>query len=336
MRDIEDIKVTHAIAHQVSADQQRLSDVALDLDDAIKTYLATHIIRGLNDQQAKAATFNANSGVGTTSLAISRSARDFISRSHSITAALYDIVQRDRRIAPATFVVARASGTLNGQPQSIVALLKLDPAGAYRTITRNQDGQIVVKLQAEKNVLPSENERIQKCAFISEGAYNCLVVDRQTHREVQIADFFMRFLGVEFYQDSKQRTIALARGLHEIRRNFADRWSTTDMNQLDRQITATLQSAAIDTQHVIQSFTTDPTERAEMTQILNAALPDRTFNLDEETSRAMYGRVTYEGDNRLRVSVQRDFLNMIRTSDDPNDPDVTIVEIRTRKWQPKI
>ena len=335
MRDIEDIKVTHAIAHQVSADQQRLSEVALDLDDAIKTYLATHIIRGLSDQQAKAATFNTNSAVGITSLAITRNARDFVARSHSITNALYDIVQRDRRIAPATFVVARVTGTLNGQSKSMVALLKLDPAGAYRTITRTEDGQVVVKLQAEKNVLPSANERIQKCAFIAEGAYNCLVVDRQTHREVQIADFFMRFLGVEFFQDSRERTIALAKGLNEVRREFTDRWSASALNQLDRQIAATLQSATIDTQHVIQSFTADTNEQAEMTQILNAALPDRNFTLDEETSRTMYGRSTYEGDNRLRVSVQSDFLNMIRTSNDPNDPDVTVVEIRTRKWQLK-
>ena len=91
----------------------------------------------------------------------------------------------------------------------------------------------------------------------------------------------------------------------------------------------------VDVDQLITTLPITDDQRDAFNATLSEKLPDRTFDLDRSLLDARTPRVTYKGDNGLRLSVPEEFYReMVTVEDEPGtDPVIRRVIIKTRQWQ---
>lgn len=348
VRDYHDIRIGRVALHVVAprAGNLEKTDEELDLPlpDEMSEFFAGHVQRGLNDAQARAARFivpGPDRAQGAVDSILSSSDALVLS-SGQLASLLYEASKDDERVSDATFaVLVCAARDREDAEQSFVALLKLDPSSQFRTRSRQANGLRKITLEREPGILPSVNERLQKAAFIRADAegneFRMLLVDRQRERDV-VSDFYVsKFLGAELTLDSRKRSEILWREVHNARNAIQESLTAEQLTTLDGYIWGSTLGTAINLDSFEDGLPIDDGEaRATFVAHLDAALPDREFELDRELMDKVHRRRTFEGDNGLRVSLGSEyFADMVDVVDDPNRPGGTVVAIRTMTWSEK-
>ena len=343
MRELQQLKIRRAIVHLVLPRQERLvlSTSELAKQPPVTGYLERHIQRGLEDTQARAANFvvvGEERVAGVCDRLLGERPR-FVDLSQRLARRLYDVTIGDDRISDGTLAVLLCEGASpEGVIERFVALLKLDPADAFRAVEKKDDrGRIVVDLEVEQDVLP-RNERVQKAAFVraeeSSVEYRILLVDRQT--EEPAARFFTTdFLGAEFVLDAEERTRRLHRSLQRAKNAVAPELSANDLAALDQVISGAQVASHVNVDDLVASLPVPSTVRERVDAIVSRDLPDREFDLDPEVASRLVRRRTFRADNGLRLSVPAGFFEqMVKVTDVPNsDPPKRRITIETQTWR---
>lgn len=344
MREIDEVKVTSAIIHLVAPKQNRLvlSEVVLPDDPEVFGFLGTHVQGGLHDPQAKAVRFVVLGSERASGLCdrMLDSDEDFIAASQGLAKLLHQVTQSDKRISDGALIVmmCRAAKPVDLR---FVALLKLDPSKAYRPVeSKDSSGKTVVRLELEKDILPSERERLQKAAFIRKAApkqeYRVLALDRQTVAEP--AQFFIsKYLGAEYVLDTEERTERLHRSLVSARNDAAPQLNSSQLVALDKVIEGTLASVSVNLDDLVASLPVRPEIREQIDAVVSEVLPDREFDLDAGLGARLVSKRRFEADNGVRVIVPAEFYDqMVKVEDVPNtSPRLRRVVITTTRWEEK-
>lgn len=293
----------------------------------------------LHDAQAKAVRFvvmgpDRVSGLCDRLLA---SEKDFVEASQGLAKQLHKVTQTDKRISDGALTVLICSATKPKDLQFVV-LLKLDPSKGYRPVeSKDAKGKTLVKLELEKDILPSERERLQKAAFVKAAApkqeYRVLALDRQ--KVAEPAQFFIgKYLGAEFVLDAEERTERLHRSLVAARNEAAPKLSSSQLVALDKVIEGTLASASVNLDDVMSSLPVPTKIRQQIDVTVSEVLPDREFDLDPGLGAKLVRKWIFEADNGVRVVVPAEFYDqMVKVEDVPNtNPLIRRVVIRTARW----
>ncbi len=344
MRDLQKIIAAQGVVHLVAPRSGGLvlSEGELPLVGGVADFLAGHVDQGLRDSQAKAANFAVRGEDRAFGLCdrLLAPQTQILEISQQLATQLYEVMQGDDRVSDGTLAVLLCDATdADGAQQRFVALVKLDPSDAYRTVEDTDAvGRHVLRLEVESDILPTVRERVQKCAFIRAAdpalEYQMLLVDRQ--RGPGVARFFVTdFLGAELVLDSAERTTRLYRSLRQARNEVADKLNTGELAALDQVVAGTVVARSVNLDDLVEALPVPEEARQRIDELVSRSLPDREFDLDRDVAQRFVRRRTFEGDNGLRLSVPAEFLEqMIRPADAPStDPHLRRFIIETRTWK---
>jgi len=345
MRDYHDVAVRRVALHVVAPRAGKLETTDEELDQPLPSeivdFFAAHVEHGLHDSQARAAKFvvpgpeRAQGAVD----AILANYDDLVASSAQLASLLYEASKDDERVSDATLVVVVCSAVdRSGATRTFVALVKLDPSSQFRTRSKETKGRRKITLEREPGILPSVNERLQKAAFVRAEAdgdeFRMLLVDRQRERDVVSEFFVSKFLGAELMLDTRKRTEILWREVHNARNAIQDSLTAEELTTLDGYIWGSTLGTAINLDTFEDQLPIeDAAARDAFVAHLDASLPDREFQLDQELMSRVHRRRTFEGDNGLRVSLSSEYFDdMVDVDDDPNRPGGTLITIKTMTW----
>jgi hypothetical protein len=348
VREIQEVVVAHAVLQLVAprSGQIDLSQVPLPLDDDVAAFLTAHIVRGLHDSQAKAADFVIR-GEGRTADLCNQLLADetrLVEISQQLAENMYKASEDDDRISDGTLAVCLCdvSGAEAEQSERILALLKLDPSPAYRTVVEaDEHGQPLLRLALEHGILPSLTERVQKCAFIRADGddleFQMLLVDRQRSQEGAkgVARFFIGdFLGAEQVMDAPERTRRLYKGLKTGYNKIAPELEAEKLIELDEAITQAVSGEDANVDEIIAKLPVDEGAKQAFDDAIVRRLPQRQFDLDMQVAERFIKRRNFEGDNGLRLSIPAEYLKeMITVEDVGTAIPVRRIVIETELWK---
>lgn len=359
MRNPQTIEVAEVILHILDSrqNQLQLSEIPIPQgqgDPRIFEYFRSRIDESARDAGARPARFQDLDG---DSASVCRGILDggpgLVQGSQKLAAKLFDILRKNRSIAPGNLAVCRYRGTENGTTEDCLALLKIDPTEALRpVVTEDQAGHRYVTLDIETEVFPTLGERLQKCALIRKldprpEDFDLLLIDRQTRtgEGPEVARFFTEdFLEAELAFDSRRSTERLYRGL-VFAQNLL-RAELTDKQQvlLEKQIQGVLSLERVNVDDWLKQ--TGLSKKALETlreQLAPEHLPDREIVIDRDYADKVVQWRRFRGDDGLKLDVPADqygntgekkLVEVERIKPPVGAPYYQIV-IRTKTWTEK-
>lgn len=345
MRRLTQVALEWAVLHLVPHAGPTLSDLPLPLDrtddgqrDPIE-FLERHVVGGLGDPQAVAANFVQPSSSGVEALVealLAGPPRDRIDLSQRLARRLHQIVSGNRRISAGTLAVLVCTGSDDaGATQRFLALLKLDPSKGYRTEVAVGASGRLLKLVVNPDILPSTRERLQKAAFIRPrkhtDPYRLRVVDRQT---ADVARFFMTtFLEAEPTETPETRTKAFYTAVRNARNDVQGDLTGRQLAALDKMLDAAVVSAHVNVDEFVAALPIPDDVRDDIAARVAADVVDREFDPDPGVAEG-FRRVTFEGDNGLRVSLPAAYVDSMLDYGGTEGTSETVrqIVIKTKKW----
>jgi 37-kD nucleoid-associated bacterial protein len=347
MRDSTGIEIKELIVHAVNPRQPEgffLSERCIPLNtgemlsNKLTEYFCAHIKKSLGDAATKAARFKALSEntpqeVSNLCQAVIREELDIVSASRNLAENLKIIIENDGRISPGNLIMCLYQAE-NYPDQRYIALMKMDPSDVFRQkIVTDEKGQFVT-FEIEDSVMPTTQERLQKCAFIRAQAkdYDMMLLDRQAQKNV--AQFFTRdFLQAEFALDDRERTSKFYRGVTNAMNDIRTELSP-DQNRL---ITSMSRNAVrqkdVNIDNWVESLPLDEKHKKVFTQKLSG-LTDREFLIDQAFYTKLGKRAKYSGDCGLSISIDlADKERIISEQAPKKDDEPWVITIQTMKWQ---
>lgn len=336
MRDYTNIIVVAAAIHIVAPREGRLTltHALLDIDEGVADFLAHHVQRGLGDAKAAAADFigSAPNHAGPIARAALDGSRDLLAASRELAKKLYEATEEDERVSDGTLAVLSCTGD---EDKPFIALLKLDPSDQFSAVIDQDDaGNDMVRLEVRSDVLPSVRERVQKSAFIQPigGEYDMLLVDRQ-RRGTTVSKFFIRdFLLAELTFDARARTEELVRTLYHTENEVAVHLDADQARRLHRYLDGQVMGTSVNTNNLVDGLPVPEDLKVPFRRRLDEHLPDREFDIDDDTVRRLQRRYTFRGDNDLAVSARADAWDDMVDASYLEGEGIWEITLRTREW----
>jgi len=340
-----------AIVHILNTEHANacvLSERALPLaaSPQLVDYFTTHIVNGLRDPSARAASFTSITRANTAGIcqALLDGTLDLVAGSRLLAERLHGIVSKDSRIKPGSLAVIKYRAANTSGPSEYLALMKVDPSQALRPVTERDDqGRLYVSFEVTPDVMPTTRERLQKCAFIRplvpRAEFDMMLLDRQAgSQELQpVARFFSEaFLGAQLTFDARQRThrfyLAAIGAQNELRPQLTPQQS----DELRQAINTAVTSDVLDVDAWIAALSLPQAQRETIDAKITRSLPDREFEVDRDYANTLLRKRRFSGDYGLQVEVSAEDFGAVVTSveriDEPGAPPRWRVTIETERW----
>ncbi|MBW4696319.1 MAG: nucleoid-associated protein [Aphanocapsa lilacina HA4352-LM1] len=323
MRYPGEVRVQQLVIHVVDPHRDNVvfseRDVPLDGADRLVEYFGHHIRNSLQDPVAGAGRFEADNSCPTFALcrAMLHEGLDLIGGSGKLAGQLAEIIRRNRSISPGVLVAGFYTDSGRPEVPRFLALLKMDPSQVFRHVVEREaaTGRRYVRLALESDVLPSEREKLQKCAFVQpleprHAEYDMLLLDRQTRvpTEVPVAKFFVEgLLGAKLALDARGRTDRLFKGLMGAYNDLKSILPPGQGEQLRQAVDAAVRQSTIDLEDWLESLPLAEEHRRSIDRHLAGQhLNERTFDIDRTYGRSLLKKRVFRGDHSLRVEVSAD------------------------------
>lgn len=351
MRHVTEVEMNRAILHLAAPNKRgllTLSERELPLRPGrVHDFIHGHIEKALQDPSARAASFQVADATGGRisgwcHQALSGTAEEFIQSSRRIAQSMHDHMTQNRNISDAMLAIVAYTGTESNtvSRSQYLALCKLDPGEGFTPVQReDEEGRPYVDLEVEEDILPTTGERLQKAAFVRsdyDQRYQLLVVDLQgrgPEREPR-QWFLQRFLEAETAFDPRELTAGFYKGVRKARDLLASDLGPERTKEFDLAINGALAGETLNVDTFLDAQGLEDEQRQLVVEQIDAQIPDREFRVDPDTRTQLLRTIAFRGDNDLQLRAPpAAFRNMVETSPDEADPDVTVVTIRTRSWR---
>lgn len=188
---------------------------------------------------------------------------------------------------------------------------------------------------------------LQKCAFVvpmqsrENVGYDLKVLDQQAARfgaKQLIASFFITdFLQCKVGLNPGDRTRVFVYASRE----WVDKkeWPEDEKVRFKTHISEVIQDNIVDSASVAQAVISQPIEQDEYLGYLkDKGLEELTFEPDPEERRRLMQYMWYEGDNGLRIRIDKEAIGPGKTLEYTRDDNTNtwIITIRTTQWQDQI
>ncbi|MEN2774417.1 nucleoid-associated protein [Acetivibrio clariflavus] len=206
------IEIKKAVIHVLDkgADEPLLNEFELEINEDIQLFLEKHIIKSMNDDDARKGRFKDGLNiVKEVSYRILSDNDYFLEGSKEIARQLFKAIKTNSSISSTDLIVCLYED--EGVPA--VAILKMDYTVSFIHDIEMVENKFKINIRKQDISLPGVNQRIQKCAFVMSpmlnNDYELVILDNQISKgaEEPVALFFLNtFLGAELVLDSKACT----------------------------------------------------------------------------------------------------------------------------------
>ncbi len=316
MRDATDIHVDEVILHILPRDKPnpQLSQLPIppDSDERIFNYFKAHIENSLRDPQARTARFtDFQNPRAVVCRGLQDGSIELVEGSQRLAKDLHAILRRDERLATGDLALCRFRGKEGDEEKRYLALMKLDPATAFRQKRRRgPQGEPYITFEIEKEIMPTERERLQKCAFVRNldprpEDYDMLLLDLQirTPDGPVVAKFFKKnFLQAELALNDEEATKLIYRKLGVARKVLKPRLDADRYEHLERTFNGALAASTVDIADLVESLDLEENEKKVVSRSLSE-IPQNVVPIVQgvvEKERVKETE-TYLGDDGLKV-----------------------------------
>ncbi|AEV69653.1 nucleoid-associated protein [Acetivibrio clariflavus] len=206
------IEIKKAVIHVLDkgADEPLLNEFELEINDDIQVFLEKHIIKSMNDDDARKGRFKDGLNiVKEVSYRILSEDDYFLEGSKEIARQLFKAIKTNSSISSTDLIVC----LYEDESLPAVAILKMDYTVSFIHDIEMVENKFKINIRKQDISLPGVNQRIQKCAFVLspvlDNDYELVILDNQISKgaEEPVAMFFLNtFLGAELVLDSKACT----------------------------------------------------------------------------------------------------------------------------------
>lgn len=352
MRNPGEVHIEKLIIHVIDPHRGNFvlsqREVPLVEGDRLSHFFAEHIRNSLRDPVARAAAFTtAEQTTSGICKAMLEGQLDLIGGSRLLAERLCDVVRSRRNISPGVLVVCYYTDSSQPSIARYLGLLKMDLLEVFRNYVEYDEvtGERYVRPKLENDILPTEQERLQKCAFIRPFSsqrieFNMMMLDRQTRsmEDVGVAKFFIgSFLGAEPQYDDYERTRRAYRALvpwyDEVSKESPD-----IADHVHEAISLAVHSPAISIPAFLEPLPIKIEQKNKLYEYLEKQkLVDDEFTIDPYFGGKLVRKRYFQGSHGFRLEVSSEEYSQIVHKVEPPANDGTRdyyrIEIHTRDWK---
>lgn len=344
MRFLSNITIEHAIAHHLDhlIPEKIISHRPLKLTEPLHAYLCDHITAVSRLASLVPAKFlNEGGEVAIACRAILAGESKFTALSAAIAERLFAVMGNNRSLSPGLLIVVKARNEEN--KKTFVALLKMESQPVFKEERKEgPNGETYIELAVDPVALPAPGRHLQKCALIkaehTSAQPEILLIDKQA-RDAAVAGFFHEhFLQAEYCRDSHFRTKKFVREFVKWA-NKARQEYRLSPEELDGTVAAAREAVHQDRLSIpefIQDNIKNRGEQGDCLETLTRRNVDAKFETEPKASEKFRKVSVVKLDHSAQIQCpQHIFLdkNFYRVQPDPEDETVTVITIRTRKYQ---
>jgi hypothetical protein len=337
--------IVHKVDHK-QYDEALISDLESPLSPEVRSFLRRHIRTNREHKNSRTATFLAKVPPKQASLrgmsdAILDDPAKFVRQSQKIAEHLFEHLSG--RTSPGDLVVCLFS---EGQPPGDpwLALLKMDPSDGFVGDRTKVDGQWQMVLRLVRDVLPSSDRELQKCAFIlppklrKQRKYDLQMLDQQNRRygvQEAVATFFSQgFLQCKIALNPAEITAKFFLETNRWLKKREAEWSEEQVERARAQLHQMIQHETVDVTDFARAVITDPKDRQAYLDFLRErGIEDFVFQPDPAQRQRLTEYAVFEGDDGLRIRIRADVVGQMLTCQQDQVTKEQIITIRTTSWE---
>lgn len=340
--------IVHILDNQKDKPRLVLSDDPCDLSPHITEFFVSHIEKSLADDKARIATFSRLDGQvkRLSSDTLDHEGR-FVQNSKKLAEFLFAPMRQNRAISGGDMLVCIY--TAENLPGRFLGIFKMDLAEAFRHKVGTQKGRTSIQIAPLPDVLPSPNQKLQKCVFIRppkpEHEYEMVILDNQIGHlsdRTGVANFFCKaFLECTISQTDRDKT--------KLFQTSTRKWveAKEKEGRLDQAQAESIRDAAreeirrpdpVNIPEFARVVINDPTLREDFQQTLREEkLQDAEFVPDQQYAQKTTAKKKYLADYGIAVSGDAiHFDELVRVNWEPDAENRLTVTIKTTKWTQQI
>jgi hypothetical protein len=342
------ISVQRVIVHSVDRSQTEadLTDLESQPTKEVREFLEKNITLNSEHKRARKAQFvGGENEIAKIYDDMVSNPANFEDCSKDIARLLHTAMKRGKgSIRPGDLVVCLYMDNKSGLQN--LALLKMEPENGFfiQKVEENKKTRVVFNLV--RDIFPTKE--LQKCAFIVPGKlrkklkYDLIVLDQQTARfgsRRPVASFFQTgFLSCKTDLNSKEQTsLFINQSRNWIEQNKVA-IPSGDVERFIQQVNVIADANEVDVDAFAEAVLSNPSDQdAYIDHLKENGLENLKFTPDPKELENWTGYSWFSGDDALEVRIRTDAIGKDRTlyaAKDPNDPNVTVVTIRTINWDP--
>lgn len=336
MRRLKKVTLEKLIAHHVNHIEGKkiITREAQAFSDQVADFITGHLRKCSMLQRPRSASFEDPPGAVAMACRkiLSRPAA-FVEESGKVAEALYDSMGKNRNIDPGFLAVCLCRAEEDNY--RFLALLKMDPHPIFRAHVGKS-----VELVHEGQALPDPQSHLQKFAFVRKAADTStpeiLLLDMQARAD-EVANFFQKhFLRCQFCKDDTTRT----KEFYSHFRNWVNRKvggneiTPQQATDLMKASDAALRSQNINVEEFARAHLVSPERVDDLLEYFADKGLDTEFSVDRETA-TRFLRTRKIRLDKAEIKIKEADLadpSFIFIDRDPNDPSVTVVQMRTRTF----
>ena len=337
MRRLKNITLDTLIAHQLDhiTGKKVISKEAKPFSRQVGDFLTQHLKKCSMLQRPRSAVFEDPPGqVAISCRKILSRPATIVEESGKIAEALYESMGKNQNIDPGFLAVCICTNV--EENYRFLALLKMDPHPIFRAHV-GQSVEIVHEGQA----LPDAQGHLQKFAFVRKAASasmpELLLLDMQARTD-EVASFFQNhFLRARFCKDDTSRTKEFCTTF----RNWvnlklkSNEIKPEEANGLMKACDAALHSQRINLEAFAQAQIENPELISNLLDYCGEKDLDTEFTVDRNTAQRFLRTRKIRLD-KAEIKIKEADLDdpgFYTAYKDPEDPEVTVVQMRTRTYQ---
>lgn len=344
MRFLTDITIEQAIAHHLDhlTPEKIFSHRPLKLSAELHAYLTEHVLAVSRLGSVVPARFREEPGeVARACRAILAGEGKLTPMSVQIAERLFTVMGTNRTLSPGLLVVTLVRN--NENKQKFVAILKMESQPVFKEERgEGANGEPYIELTIDHAALPAPGRHLQKCALVK-GEHTAsrpeiLLLDKQAG-DTSVAGFFReQFLQAEYCRDSHFRTRKFMREFVKWA-NRARQEHRISPDELDDTVSAArevLRKQKVSVPEFVQENISKRGEQASCLEHMGKRQVDVQFETEAKASekfrRIRLIKLDHQAQIRMReqTTLDKDFY---KVELDPDDNTVTVITIRSRKYQ---
>ncbi|MDD2710382.1 MAG: nucleoid-associated protein [Verrucomicrobiae bacterium] len=344
MRFLSDITVEQAIAHHIDhlTPEIVISRRLLKLTDELHFFLNGHLTAVSRLSSLIPARFHEEPGeVASVCRAVLSGEGKLAPLSSKIADRLFKVMGTNRTLSPGLLLVVLARN--NENKERFISILKMESQPVFKEQRiENPDGETSIELSIDRAALPAPGRHLQKCAFIktshSAARPEILLLDKQAGESAMAGFFREQFLQAEYCRDSHYRTKQFMNEFVKWANKAGQEHRLTPV-ELDQTIHAArhvLKKPKITVTEFVQDAIENRGEQASCLEQMARRKVDPQFEtapkVSERFRRTRMVKLDHGAILRMPEAATLD-KNFYTTAPDPDDQTVTIVTLRTRRYQ---
>lgn len=308
MRNIEEIVINRVALSILDRENDKVifPTNELELTEDAYDYFEKHILKGMRDEDAKAASFEGDSSlVRNLCYEIFDDASVFLDNSKKLAHYLYKCMKNDEKEVSGDLAVC----LFESQAGKYIGILKLNFSDIYCHFLKEGDNGVDVGVGISKTGLPNMANKIARCAFIREkndgNAYDLLLCDRELE-----GYFVQAFLKCSLVRDSRENTKIIRKASEQfVRKAFKD--NAHEAENFRNKLTDSLKNEdRFNIERIADQSFSDSTIRNEYkAALLGEGISENEVTIDREWAEKKLQRKRLKVDKSIELYIDTEAYN---------------------------